>query len=216
MTQKLAQSGTLRSLQLAGICWFAMLAACSSEDSRWDDERWQLAVTVEPDHLRIQATIADIHGDYIHMSIRREGHENGYTIERSPAPNQTSRDWSRVHHWFGDMYPDTYLEGRIDDGSGAGPSDFQTFSFKVPRGVTQARSNYPDEGGSDYTYITRGYSYADGNNRHPSFPSGNYEIEIYAWYTGKSQGRHPAIDGSDGVQFVHYEHHITSVEFTIE
>ncbi len=170
------------------------------------DDLWDVTATVAKDHILIAACISDLHGDYIHMSIRKQGHKNGYTVKRSPAPGQPHRDWSRVHHWFGEMHPDTYLEGRIDDGSGEGPTWAETYTFRIPRGKTSSpRQDYADEGGSDYVYITYGYPYADGNYQHPEFDSGTYEIEIYAWYTGSADDSHPAADGSEGVQYIHYD-----------
>lgn len=187
-----------------------------NDEDIWDAAEWDVSVAVTEDNLEISATIADAHGDFIHVSIRREGHDSGYTIERSPAPAQPERDWSRVHHWFGELHPDTYLEGRIDDGSGRGPAAFQTFTFELPRGAGPERQSYAEVDGSDYEYITRGYSYADGASGHPPFSAGRYEIEIYAWYTGTSTDLHPAADDRPGVQYVHYERPLASTAFVIE
>ncbi len=209
--------GNLLPLLIAVLVLAIVLPGCSNdEEDVWDSEKWNVTATVADDHILITATIADIHGDFIHMSIRREGRDNGYTVERSPAPDQLDRDWSRVHHWFGELHADTYLEGRIDDGSGEGPSKFRTYSFQLPRSLSLSRQDFPDMNGSDYKYITRGYSYADGNGRHPAFNVGNYEIEIYAWYTGTANFIHPAIDGYSGVQYIHYERPITSAKFVID
>ncbi len=79
-----------------------------------------------------------------------------------------------------------------------------------------SRQNFDDTGGSEYQYITQGYSYADGNYTHPLFTAGSYEIEIYAWYTGKATDTHPASDGSPEVQYIHYEHPLVSTTIIIE
>ncbi len=192
-----------------------LLAACADEDAIWTAEAWDLRATVEPEFVHIEATIADVHGDFIHMSIRKDGYDNGYTIERSPSGGQPDRDWSRVHRWFGDFYPDTYLEGRIDDGSGDGPTEFETYAFRLDRTET-TRTNWPDEGGSDYEYITSVYPYADGQPLHPGFEPGGYEIEVYAWYTGFAEARHPSTGGENGVQYIHYERRIVTTRFEIE
>jgi hypothetical protein len=205
-----------RSPILAPLAAVLLLAACGPGDADWHAEEWDVSVSVTEDHVILSATIADAHGDFVHMSIRREGHDSGYTVERSPAPNQPERDWSRVHHWFGELHPNTYLEGRIDDGNRVGPSTFQTFTFQLPRGVTQPRENFADTLGSDYEYITRGYSYADGNSQHPAFGPGTYEVEIYAWYTGQATATHPAADDSAGVQYVHYEQPLASAVFIVD
>lgn len=181
----------------------------------FSDERWHVSVAVEAESLVVTTTIANVHGDFIHMSIRKKGHDNQYTIERSPAPSQENRDWSRVHHWFMELNPDTYLEGRIDDGGGTGPQRFRTYEFRVPREAGLARGNYPDINGTDYMYITLGYGYADGNYTHPPFAAGEYEIQIYAWYTGWASWTHPSIDDSPKVQYVHYEHPLATFHFTI-
>ena len=180
------------------------------------DAWWDVSTTVAQDHIQITASISDRHGDFIHMSIRKQGRDNAYTIKRSPAAGQTHRDWSRVHRWFGQMHPDTYLEGRIDDGSGEGPHWNTTYTFRIPRGKTYLRRDYADEGGSDYVYITEGYTYADGQDRHPAFGPGVYEIVIYAWYTGDADDEHPATDGSDGVQYVHYDPLASTGWFKVE
>ena len=181
------------------------------------NEMWDVNANVTAGYLTIKATIADYHGDFIHMSIRRKGWRNGYSVERSPAENQPKRDWSRVHHWFGQMHPNTYLEGRIDDGSGEGPFEFTTYMFKLPVNKNSAtRQNFPDKNGSDYQYITRGYYYADGNPLHPSFPPGSYEIEIYPWYTGSANGRHPSKNDNEEVQYIHYEQQLASTTFVIK
>jgi hypothetical protein len=188
---------------------------CGLDDSIFDAEEWDVAAEVTPEALVLTATIADVHGDFIHMSIRRDGHDNAYTVERSPGPSQETRDGSRVHTWFEELHPDTYLEGRIDDGRGRGPSRFQSYRFLLPR-IAQARQDYEDEHGSEYVYITRGYSYADGHGAHPGFPAGTYEVEIYAWYTGRASARHPSIDDFQGVQYVHYEQPLASTTFVVE
>lgn len=204
------------ALPFLGLLVALAAAACGPDDDFWDDPRWDVAVDVAEDHLLVTATIGDAHGDFVHVSIRRDGHDNGYTIERSPAPNQPERDWSRVHHWFGEMHRDTWLEGRFDDGSGRGPRAFTTFAYEVPRAAGGTRENYEDTLGGDHVYITRGYSYADGNGRHPGFGPGTYEIEIYAWYTGRANQAHPAAGGETGVQYVHYERPLATAVFVVE
>ena len=174
------------------------------------DALWEVSADSTRDHFTISACISDHHGDFIHMSIRKQGWDNKYTIIRSPAAGQAHRDWSRVHRWFGELHPNTYLEGRIDDGSGDGPYWADTFTFRIPRGKTYLRRDYADEGGGDYAYITEGYSYADGQDRHPAFGPGMSEVQIYAWYTGTAEDDHPAADGRDGVQYVHYESPLAS------
>jgi hypothetical protein len=213
---KRTRGGLSLAPHLAVLLLAGGILGCDDYDHTiWYAEEWNVATRVEEEHLLVAATIVDVHGDFIHMSIRREGHVNDYTVERSPAPEQPERDWSRVHHWFGELHPDTYLEGRIDDGSGEGPPSFETYTFRLPRS-TNPRDNFAEEGGSDYVYITKGYDYADGNPGHPGFGAGTYEIEIYAWYTGRVNDHHPSIDGRPGVQYVHYEHPITSTTFVIE
>jgi len=179
-------------------------------------ETWHVSAEKNGSFLEITARIADYHGDFIHMSIRKKDYDNNYSIERSPSPGQPERDWSRVHYWFGELNPDTYLEGRIDDGSGDGPYRFTTYKFQLPISSGFSRRNYEDLNGSDYEYITEGYSYADGNFTHPGFSSGTYEIVVYPWYTGKVDFRHTAIDGEPEVQYIHYESLLASAEFAID
>lgn len=181
-----------------------------------DPDHWAVSAEVSSSAIVITATIADAHGDFVHMSIRKKGWDNHYSVERSPAPDQPERDWSRVHHWFGALHPDTYLEGRIDDGSGRGPSQPQAFEFSLARAASGVRMDHDDQRGSDYRYITRGYSYADGNVFYPSFGPGEYEIEIYAWYTGYASIWHPASGGQPQVQYVHYDMPIVSTSFVID
>lgn len=204
--------------------WTALLgallaggAACGEDpDAVWTDPRWDVAASVDGTDLLISATIGNVHDDFIHVSIRKDGWDNGYTIERSPAPDQPDRDWSRPHRWFGDFYPDTWLEGRFEDGrNDGGPSSFASFTYRVPL-APGTRSNYPDEDGGEYDYLTRGYNYADGQSRHPGFPAGDYEIEIYAWYTGRQSVGHPAIGGQSGVQYIHFERQIATTRFTVD
>lgn len=195
---------------------FVLLVILSACHDPWDTDDWLVLAEADQDFIVLTAKIADIHGDFIHMSIRKQGWDNHYTIEGSPAPQQPDRDWSRVHHWFGELHTNTFLEGRIDDGSGQGPGELQTFMFLLPRASAWERYNFPDENGSKYQYITQGYGYADGHWSHPAFEAGEYEIEIYAWYTGKANGDHPAADGKPEVQYIHYEHHVTSTTFTVE
>lgn len=199
-----------------------VLSGCGSDDNNdiasvLDSDEWEVKVNVFDEYIEIQSRITDVFGNFVHISIRKEGHDNGYSIQRSPAPNQPKRDWSRVHTWFGELNPDTYLEGRFDDGSNRGPKEFTTLVYHLPR-ASGNRQNYADQNGSDYEYITIGYNYADGQYypSHPGFDAGQYEIEIYAWYTGQSTDTHPAVDDSPGVQYVHYEWKIITTEFTIE
>jgi hypothetical protein len=189
-------------------------AACGPEEVV--PEEWGVVATVEDDHVQLEATIAHFHTDFIHMSIRQKDWDNAYTVDRSPDPNQPERDWSRVHTWFGDMHPDTYLEGRIDDGSARGPNESTTYRFHLPRLADLDRQDFSDENGSDYVYITSVYSYADGHARHPAFGPGEYEIEIYPWYTGNVNDEHPAINDRPQVQYLHHEAPLTSTTFTIE
>jgi len=207
-----------------GLPWLGLLltslvglTACGEEyvNPIWTDPRWELTATVEPEHVRIAASIADVHGDFVHVSIRKEGHDNGYTPPAGPGPNKPWQDWSRVHRWFGDYYPNTYLEGRFDDGTFRGPPEFTSIEFQVPR-ARGPRANYPDENGTDFEYITIGYDYAGGINGHPGFGPGEYEIEIYAWYTGVPDDLHPAVDDSfDEVQYIHHEQRIITTRFTV-
>lgn len=180
-------------------------------------DEWELGATVEEDALVIEATVATVHGgDFTHVSIRKEGWDNEYDIERSPGPGQPERDWSRPHRWFSELHPNTYLEGSIHDGDfKKPPEDFTTFRYRLDLAPGRRR-NWPDEFGSEFQYITRGYSYADNNPSHPGFGPGEYEIEIYAWYTGSANGRHPATDGKPDVQFIHYEYEIVTATFTVE
>ncbi len=177
---------------------------------------WEVRADVSVDYLTIKATISDYHGDFIHMSIRKANWNNNYTVKRSPAGNQPERDWSQVHQRFGKLYRNTYLEGRIDDGSGAGPSQFKTYIFKLPIDQSMPRKDFQDLNGSGYEYITTGYYYADGQAGHPSFTPGNYEIEIYPWYTGSANNLHPAKDGKEGVQYIHHEQPVASTTFLID
>ena len=189
---------------------------CESDDE--GPQVWELSTEVEDSFLIVKATISNYHNNFVHVSIRKEGWDNGYTIERSPSTSEEKKhqDWSRVHYWFGKLHPNTYMEGRFDNGSGRGPKKPGSFVFKVPiKNTLTDRSNFADELGGDYEYITIGYSYADGNYRHPEFTSGKYEIEIYAWYTGSANSAHPATDGQSDVQYIHYENPIISREFVI-
>lgn len=195
----------------------ALATACGPETDNeiWNDPGWAVTASVEEDHILIEASIADVHGDFVHVSIRKAGHDNNYTPEVSPAPNKPWQDWSRVHRWFQDYYPNTYLEGRFDDGSFRGPDEFLSVAYRVPR-ARGVRANYPDENGSSYEYITRGYDYAGGINGHPGFGPGDYEIEIYAWYTGNPSDLHPATDDSfEEVQYIHHERRIVATQFTV-
>lgn len=189
---------------------------CGDGDAIWDAEAWDVQVTSTADTVLLSATIADVHGDFIHVSIRRDGYDSGYTIERSPGPNQPERDWSRVHHWFGELHPDTYLEGRIDDGNQVGPRDFQTFTYELPRGSNLPRQNFQDTQGSAYEYLVSGYRYADGNSGHPPFDAGTYQVEIYAWYTGSANGEHSAEGDFSGVQYIHYDRPLVSTTFELD
>ena len=187
---------------------------CVSDTDEPSD--WAVEADVDAEHVIVTATVFHHHTDFIHMSIRRHGWDNDYTIEGSPDADQPERDWSRVHAWFGVQHRDTYLEGRIDDGRGVGPDDWLTVRYALPRGARPARRTFPDEGGSAYQYITTVYAYADGHVTHPAFEPGEYEIELYPWYTGPADALHPAADDSPEVQYVHYEAPLVSTTFVIE
>lgn len=201
---------------LKSIPLFLLLLAITSCEQDELPPLWNVNADVSADYLTIEATIANYHGDFIHMSIRKSNWNNNYTVKRSPAGDQPKRDWSRVHRWFGKMNSNTYLEGRIDDGSGDGPHQFTTYFFKLPINQSMPRKDFQDQNGSDYEYITTGYYYADGHAGHPNFTPGNYEIEIYPWYTGTANDQHPAKDGEEGVQYIHYEEPIASTTFVID
>jgi hypothetical protein len=200
---------------LAACVLLGALAGClgSGADA---DGWWAVEATVESDQVFVEATISQHHTDFIHMSIRKHGWDNGYSIGRSPDPMQPDRDWSRVHHWFGELHPDTYLEGRIDDGRGRGPAAWTTVRFALSRSPDAQRREFPDANGSDYAYITTVYAYADGHLGHPGFEGGDYEIEIYPWYTGSVDAQHRASDDSPEVQYLHHEVSLASTTFVIE
>lgn len=202
---------------VAGLAYVAAACGDGDPDGIFNAEEWAVKATVEDEALVIEATLATIHGnDFTHMSIRKAGWDNAYDVARSPSPEQPDRDWSRVHRWFGELHPNTYLEGSFHDGSfGKPPTDFDTYAYRLALDP-QARTNWPDEAGSGYQYITRGYSYADNNPGHPGFGPGEYEIEIYAWYTGSADDLHPAAGGQSGVQYIHYERRVATTRFTIE
>ena len=202
---------------VAGLAYAASACGGGDPDGIFHAEEWAVAATVADDALVIEVTLATIHGsDFTHMSIRKAGWSNSYDVARSPAPEQPDRDWSRPHRWFGEFHPNTYLEGSFHDGSfGRPPATFNTYVYQLSLDP-QARTNWPDEGGSDYQYITRGYSYADNNSGHPGFGPGDYEIEIYAWYTGSADDLHPSADGQPSVQYIHYERQIARTRFTVE
>lgn len=194
-------------------CILLLPVSCHGEPP-WDDERWDVTVDVEEDAIIISTTVVDIHGDFLHMSIRKEGYENGYTKETSPAIDLKGQDWTRVHHWFEELHPNTFLEGRIDDTGGEGPGDFETYRFRLPRAAHNA-SIYEDENGSDYVYLANDYYYADRNPT-PEFSPGEYEVEVYAWYTGRPNGDHPLADEEKKrVQYIHYERTLAVANFTI-
>lgn len=196
-----------------------MSSACGDEveGSIWTAEEWDITATIEDDAVLLELTTATVHrNDFTHVTIRKEGWSNAYDISRSPSPGQPDRDWSRPHRFFGEFHPDTYLEGSLHDGNfKRPPKTFQTYAYRLPR-AAGVRSNWPDERGSEFLYVTRGYSYADNNSGHPGFGPGVYEVEVYAWYTGAADDEHPAANGEPEVQYIHYEQQIVTTQFTIE
>jgi hypothetical protein len=197
----------------------AVVASACGED--WSDsfldDRWHVEATVEPDAIVLEATVATPHGDdFTHISFRKVGWDNTYVPERSPAPEQPERDWSRVHRWFGELHRDTWLEGSLHDGAfEKPPADFRTYRYRLDR-APGARRNWPDLRGSKYRYITRGYGYADNHQGHPGFGAGIYEVELYAWYTGDADDLHPASGGEPEVQYVHFEYRVAVARFEVD
>ncbi len=177
-------------------------------------EDFAVSATVDGDKLMILANIHNYHGDFVHMSIRKTGYDNNYGISVSPEAARPEYDWSRVHHWFGVLNPDTFLEGRIDNGWGRGPLTSREFQFELPL-AAGTRTNHIDQYGSNYEYITMGYSYADGHASHPAFSSGDYVIAIYPWYTGRADATHPSSDEHEEVQYIHYEDTLATSTFSI-
>jgi hypothetical protein len=194
-------------------------SACGDEgfaDDVFDRPEWDVSATVDEANgeLVLQLTVRTVHdNDFVHMSIRKEGWDNDY---RDRVEEDV--DWSRTNTWFRDQHPDTYLEGGIYPAPGDYrrlPKAFSTYEFR-PTLEPGPRANWPDVLGTDYSWVNQGYNYADGQGSHPGFAPGEYEVEIYAWYTGAPNDLHP-IDGDEGkVQFVHYERRLAITRFTIE
>ncbi|MEM1022481.1 MAG: hypothetical protein AAF627_21930 [Myxococcota bacterium] len=198
-----------------------------TEAEIFSDPAWRLDVTVDETRreLVIEATFRTIHADdFVHLSIRKEGWDNDY-----PGRSETGVDWSRPNRWFGELHPDTYLEGSIYPGPGdyeRPPKDFRDYTYRLSLDETQ-RTNWPDEEGSIFSYTTQRYSLYDDQRRsgraiHPGFGPGRYEVELYAWYTGPPDTLHPTASEVDTeqditkVQYIHLEHTIARTQFTID
>lgn len=192
--------------------------ACGGyDDAIFDSPRWSLSVTVDEaaEELVIDAVFATVHdNDFVHMSIRKEGYDN-----RFRDLSEDGVDWTRPNLWFGQMHPDTYLEGGMYPGEGdytRPPRSFRDYRYRLSLAPTR-RTNWPDVRGSPFNYTTRGYQAYDDHRGHPGFGPGEYEVELYAWYTGSPDDRHPAAnDDATKVQYVHYERPIVRARFRVQ
>jgi hypothetical protein len=198
----------------------ALVASACGDDGFADDifERpeWDVSAAVDEEsgELVLKLSMRTVHdNDFMHVSIRKEGWDNDYRDRVEEGV-----DWSRTNRWFRDLHPSTYLEGGIYPAPGDYrrlPKEFSTYEFR-PTLEPGPRANWPDVLGTDYSWVNQGYNYADGQGGHPGFGPGEYEVEIYAWYTGAPNDLHP-IEGDEGrVQFVHYEHRLAITRFAIE
>lgn len=162
----------------------------------------------------VDARFKTIHGnDFVHVSIRKVGHDNRY-----PGRTEAGVDWTRVDRFFGEFHPDTYLEGSIYPGPGdysRPPREFRDYQYRLSLDPGP-RENWPDQHGSRYNYTTQLYNIYDAQNRHPGFGPGEYEIEMYTWYTGPPNELHPAVGEETKVQYIHYEHEIAVARFRID
>jgi len=206
------------------------LAACGDEMTEaeiFSDPAWRLEVEVDEARreLVVEATFRTIHeNDFVHLSIRKEGWDNAY-----PGRAEEGVDWTRPNRFFGEMHPDTYLEGSIYPGPGdyeRAPKDFRDYEYRLPLDETE-RMNFPDEMGTRFSYTTQRYSIYDNQRRngrsvHPGFGPGRYEVELYTWYTGSPDERHPASAEAlaeqdiTKVQYIHFERRIAVAQFTID
>lgn len=189
--------------------WLGFFSSCSLFQADYS-----LSAETVGTKLLIQAEIHNYHGDFIHMSIRQSGYDNRFYQAMFDSPSYTNRDWSRVVYWFDTLHPDTWLEGRLDNGTGRGPLISRALFLELPLGQG-VRTNYADSLNSGYEYITKGYSYADGHSDHPGFPSGEYTITLYPWYTGPVNREHPSALGRDEVQYIHYDVALAETSFTV-
>lgn len=216
----------MKRLPLAVVGLSAALSACGDElgDDIFSAPEWRLEATVDEANreLVIEATFATVHdNDFVHMSIRKEGWDNAY-----PGRTEPDVDWTRPNLWFGDYYPNTYLEGGVYPGPGnykRPPKEFTDYEYRLSLDETE-RTNWPDQRGSEFNYTTQLYNIYDNHRRspgdnmgfHPGFGPGDYEIEIYAWYTGSPDDLHPAVGDEGKVQYIHYERRIVTTRFTID
>lgn len=200
---------------LGGLGLALVLASCG-ENENFEVPEWELTATVDETsrELVIRARYATVHdNDFVHMSIRKDGWDNAFSDR-----TEEGVDWTRPNRWFGEFHTDTWLEGGMYPGDGdytRPPQEFQDYEYRLSLDPAP-RTNWPDRMGSPFNYVTRGYSVYDSHREHPGFEPGEYEVELYAWYTGSPNELHPAVGDETKVQYVHYEREIITTRFTVD